>query len=254
MCFILIFRCTSCNKVLYAGEFCDHDEDPYCEACYERLFAGNRKQYAIPEQRPMGEIDTTDPLQEIKSSTQIGKLDIKRFSAKHNIPEKLAKSQNKSYQYNAKLHRYMLGNVKQSLMMDGRMNYVHKKLQQRLHKMIAHQCYTFQQKLIERVDDILKQEILQFDHNNFIKEHEKTSFDPDPQPITTNQKTNTIQNDEELQEIRNNFETPIVITDLEDKNHTNAIPIKPDGAGIFAHDNESDLDTQELIALLTTKK
>ena len=89
------FKCTSCSKVLYLGGFVDHLQDPFCEPCYERLFAGNRKMYSKPDQQLDGEIDTSDPLKQIKSNTKSGKLDIKKFSQQHNIDETLKKSHSK---------------------------------------------------------------------------------------------------------------------------------------------------------------
>ena len=245
------FRCTACKKILYAGEFLDHEEDPYCEPCYERLFAGNRKMYAPPNKNSIGEIDTTDPLKEIKSSTRTGKLDIKRFSARHNIPDTLKKSQSKSYKHQAKLHKYMLGNASDSIMMDGRMKYIYSKLQNRLHKMIIHQCYTLQKKLIERVDDILKQEILEFDHNHVIQQQEKILFDREELDLYDD---DIFANNKGLNAVKRTLETDMDIPDFVDKNgNRKTIKKHPVDTNIDV-DNESDMDTQELIARLTTNK
>eukprot|EP01083_Nonionella_stella_P059365 155310_1 len=243
------FKCKSCNKVLYAGNFMDHDEDPFCECCYERLFAGNRRMYSSPDEIAKGEIDTTDPLKELKSSTTNGKLDIKRFSAKHNIPTKLKQTQSKSYKHHAKLHRYMIGNANESLMMEGRMKFVYSKLQDRMHKMIIHQCYTLQNKLIERVDSILQQELLEFDHNHAMKQ-QKRLFDPK----SMDPNHNSLQNKNELRKLTNMLETHIDIPDFTDKNGTKSADADRYTNTNVIHDNDSDLDTQELIARLTTNK
>lgn len=139
--------------------FRDHADDPYCEQCHERLFGGNRKRYATPDKNRKGEVDRGDPLKQLKSAKKDGKLDIKKFSEIHKIPSKMAKAQEK----HRKLHKYMIGSNNETLKMDGRMNYVHSKLRKRLHAMIEHQCQSFQQKLIQRVDRILEQEILNYD-------------------------------------------------------------------------------------------
>ena len=112
------FRCESCNKVLYAGMFRDHADDPFCEPCHERLFGGNRKRYAKPDKNRKGEVDRADPLKQLKSSKNEGKLDIKKFSEMHQIPSQMANAQERHH----KLHKYMIGSNNETLKMDGRMN------------------------------------------------------------------------------------------------------------------------------------
>ena len=243
------FKCTGCSRVLNAGNFLDHEGKQYCNICYERLFAGNRKMYAAPHQRASGEIDKADPLKDMRSSTKNGKLDIKQYSKKLNIPDKLIKSQKKSSEHNVRLHRYMLGtsNVSESVMMDGRMKFVYHNLQKRLHKMVIHQCYSLQQKLIERVDHILQQEVLEFDHLHLMQQRQ-TLFDP---KSIDEDKQSVLKKNKELHQIQRTLETHLHVPDFSVKH---GIKDKENTETVSVNDDESDLDTQELITRLANNK
>ena len=234
------FKCESCKRILYAGGFMDHSDEPYCECCYERLFAGNRRMYSAPDRPAIGEIDTSDPLKEMKSHKKLGKLDIERFSLKHNIPNTIKQSQSKSYKHNAKLHRYMLGggNANESIVLKGRMKYVHSRVRERVQKMIIHHCYALQTKLMQRVDDILQTEMLR---DFSIAEMNNVSTDSD-EIVQSHKK--------DLNEIRNTLETHIKIP----TNFVMNTSTETNEKSAIMEDNESDLDTQELIARLTANK
>jgi len=159
------FKCTSCLRRLYAGAFLDHDDAPYCDACYERLFAGNRKNYAAPNaKRPKDIIDTSDPLKDFKAKNG-GKLDIQQYSEKHQLSHKVLRAHHKAHNHPSKLHKYMVDDKTHIHMMDGQMKHIFAKSQAKMHKMISYQMNVLQQKLIEQADEILNQEILEFAAN-----------------------------------------------------------------------------------------
>ena len=97
------FKCNNCKRKLHLGQFVDHHCKPYCHACYHKEFEMKNMGLLSPKIRKSSKIliDTADPLQAIKhtksnskSSTNLnnnGKLNIKAFCEKHNIP-----TQNKS--------------------------------------------------------------------------------------------------------------------------------------------------------------
>lgn len=171
------FKCFACHRTLKAGLFLDHNSCAYCEPCYDKLFAGNRKEYSMndDDSQAGSEIDRSDPLARVKSKN--GKIDIRRFSKIHNIElERNAKKASNKYFQNAKLRGYILtSNNNASLVLRGRMQFIHERVRKRMHQMVVHQCYQMQRKIVERLDAILYEELMEFEHRNSNKVPSKES-------------------------------------------------------------------------------